>query len=70
MTEPPESVPDGDAAEALTNEFDLRRAFIAKQNALIAALNVTVGFTPHGTTIGDASEANWVAMLSPDAPVT
>jgi hypothetical protein len=63
MTEPPQSAADAKAEEASTNDFDLREAFLAKQNALTAALNVTVGFTPHGTTIGDASEANWVAML-------
>lgn len=59
MTEPAEA-PDDDG---LTKPFDLRGAFLAKQNALRAALQITVDFTPHGTTIGDASEANWTAML-------
>jgi hypothetical protein len=52
-----------DATAEGAKPFDLRRAFLAKQNALLAALNVTIEFTEHGTTIGDASEANWSAML-------
>lgn len=47
----------------LTRPFDLQAAFLAKQNALLTALRVTAAFTPHGTTIGDASEVNWTAML-------
>lgn len=56
---------DGEGAgdKALTRPFDLSAAFAAKQNALLAALNVPAAFTAHGTTIGDASEADWVAML-------
>ena len=51
------------AGGELTRPFDLRAAFLAKQNALLTALRVTAAFTPHGTTIGDASEVNWTAML-------
>jgi hypothetical protein len=64
VTEPAET-PD---PESLTKPFDLRAAFLAKQNALRAALQVTVEFTAHGTTIGDASEANWTGMLSEFLP--
>ncbi len=56
------------ADDGLTKPFDLRAAFLAKQNALRSALGVTVEFTAHGTTIGDASEANWTAMLSEFLP--
>jgi len=49
--------------EALTKAFDLRAAFQARQRALVENLKVTASFTPHSTTIGDASEADWVAML-------
>ena len=45
------------------NDFDLRKGFLARQNALVADLGVTGEFTDHGTTIGDASEADWVSML-------
>lgn len=65
MTDPADASP---AREQLTNAFDLRAAFLAKQNALRTALQVTVDFTAHGTTIGDASEANWTAMLSDFLP--
>ena len=49
--------------QALTKPFDLRAAFQARQSALVENLKVTASFTPHGTTIGDAHEADWVAML-------
>jgi hypothetical protein len=49
--------------EALTKAFDLRAAFQARQRALVENLKVTASITPHSTTIGDASEADWVAML-------
>ena len=64
MTEPAHTV----AEDGLTKPFDLRAAFLAKQNALRAALQVTVEFTAHGTTIGDASEVNWTAMLQEFLP--
>ncbi|MGJ9372562.1 DUF6602 domain-containing protein [Nesterenkonia sp. CF4.4] len=59
MIEPNEPPYDDD----LTKSFDLREAFLAKQEALSMALQVTARFTQHGTTIGDASEANWTRML-------
>lgn len=49
--------------EALTNPFNLREAFAARQQALVADLKVTADFTAHPTTIGDASEADWIGML-------
>ncbi|TKJ30282.1 DUF6602 domain-containing protein [Blastococcus sp. CCUG 61487] len=64
MTQPA----DTSAEDSLTKPFDLRAAFLAKQNALRAALQVAVEFTAHGTTIGDASEVNWTAMLSEFLP--
>lgn len=57
-TEQPE-----DTGEDTTWEFDLREAFQGKQDALYAKLGVTRGFTNHPTTVGDATEADWVAML-------
>jgi hypothetical protein len=49
--------------EALTKPFNLRAAFQARQHALVEDLKVTASFTAHSTTIGDAHEADWVAML-------
>jgi len=44
--------------------FDLRRAFLAKQDALFANLKITAAFTTHGTTIGSATEADWTTMIT------
>ena len=44
--------------------FDLRKAFLNKQDALSAQLKITAAFTTHGTTIGDATEADWTAMIT------
>ena len=41
----------------------LRSAFLAKQNHLLAALEIVPDLTGHGTTIGDDSEANWARVL-------
>ena len=57
-----------DGESSLTRSFDLRRAFLAKQEALSATLKVTAEFTAHGTTIGDASEVDWTAMLGSFLP--
>jgi hypothetical protein len=43
--------------------FNLSKAFLRRQEVLAAELGVTASFTEHPTTIGDASEANWVDML-------
>lgn len=43
--------------------FNLSKAFLHRQEVLAAQLGVTASFTGHTTTIGDASEANWVEML-------
>lgn len=45
------------------SDFDLRSGFLARQKALGADLGITANFTDHGTTIGDASEADWSGML-------
>jgi len=63
MTDDPNAEETTAEAGNLTRPFDIRTAFLAKQNALLSALKVTAAFTPHGTTIGDASEVNWTAML-------
>ncbi|WP_104126704.1 DUF6602 domain-containing protein [Cryobacterium sp. Y57] len=44
-------------------KFDLKRAFLQRQKAMSAELEVPLEFTTHPTAIGDASEANWVKML-------
>jgi hypothetical protein len=59
--QPPQATPE--EIEALTTAFDLRAGFESRQRALVEDLNVTANFTSHGTTIGDAHEADWVAML-------
>lgn len=63
MTDPGSAEATAAEGGELTRPFDLQAAFLAKQNALLTALRVTAAFTPHGTTIGDASEVNWTAML-------
>ncbi|MEU3332659.1 DUF6602 domain-containing protein [Glutamicibacter creatinolyticus] len=47
----------------MTDNNRLRSAFLAKQNHLLAALEIVPDLTRHGTTIGDDSEANWVRVL-------
>jgi Domain of unknown function (DUF6602) len=59
--QPPQATPE--EIEGLTTAFDLRAGFESRQRALVEDLNVTANFTSHGTTIGDAHEADWVAML-------
>lgn len=55
-------------ADATDRAFDLRGAFLAKQEELLARLRVTAAFSDHGTTIGDSSEADWVGMLAAFLP--
>lgn len=64
MTNPADAPAEG----SLTKPFDLRAAFLAKQNALRSALQVTVEFTAHSTTISDASKAYWTGMLGEFLP--
>ncbi|MCR1785484.1 hypothetical protein KVF89_23300 [Nocardioides carbamazepini] len=45
-------------------KFDLRDAYLRRQDQLLAALNVTAGFIDHPSAKGDASEVDWRAMLS------
>lgn len=47
----------------MTEDDRLRGAFLAKQRHLLAALEIVPEFTPHGTTLGDDSEANWARVL-------
>ncbi|GAA2983303.1 hypothetical protein JOD63_000697 [Microbacterium terrae] len=47
----------------MTNSNRLRTAFLAKQNHLLAALEIVPDLTGHGTTIGDDYEANWARVL-------
>lgn len=47
----------------MTDKSKLRSAYLAKQNHLLAALEIVPDLTGHGTTIGDDSEANWARVL-------
>ena len=47
----------------MKDKNQLRSAFLAKQNHLLAALEIVPDLTGHGTTIGDDSEANWARVL-------
>lgn len=49
-------------------KFDLKRAFLQRQKAMSAELEIPLEFTNHPTAIGDASEANWVRMLKSFLP--
>lgn len=50
-------------------KFDLPAAYRRRQYALAATLRIPATFTSHGTTIGDASEADWAGMLRSFLPV-
>lgn len=49
-------------------KFDLKRAFLQRQKAMSAELEIPLEFTTHPTAIGDASEANWTRMLKSFLP--
>ncbi|MES5825141.1 DUF6602 domain-containing protein [Streptomyces sp. RG80] len=49
-------------------KFDLAVAYRQRQEALAAKLRIPATFTNHGTTIGDATEADWSGMLSSFLP--
>jgi hypothetical protein len=51
-----------------SGSIDLRQAFLQRQKLLSAELEIPLEFTSHPTTIGDASEANWVRMLKSFLP--
>lgn len=46
------------------HRFNLRDAYLRRQDQLLATLNVTPGFTDHPSAKGNASEVDWRAMLS------
>lgn len=48
--------------------FDLARGFHAKQAHMLTGLGLMPNFTNHPTTKGDASEAQWVAVLDEFLP--
>ncbi len=52
----------------MSNTIDLKEAFLARQKVLSTELELPLAFTSHPTTIGDASEANWVRMLKSFLP--
>ncbi|QOH59408.1 DUF6602 domain-containing protein [Rhodococcus rhodochrous] len=52
----------------MTNRFDLQKAYLRKQEELLAKLNLPSGFFDHPTAKGDAVEANWCAMLQEFLP--
>lgn len=47
----------------MPNKFDLKDAYLRKQRHLLAALDIAPGFFEHPGSKGDATEANWHAML-------
>lgn len=47
---------------------DLSAAFLSRQKALSAELEIPLQFTSHPTAIGDATEANWTRMLKSFLP--
>ncbi|MFE4950150.1 DUF6602 domain-containing protein [Leifsonia sp. NPDC056665] len=49
-------------------KFDLKRAFMQRQKAMSAELEIPLEFTTHPTALGDASEANWGRMLKAFLP--
>lgn len=49
-------------------KFDLKRAFLQRQKAMSAELEIPLEFTSHPTAIGDATEANWARMLKSFLP--
>lgn len=53
---------------AQPRKVDLQKAFLQRQKLLSAELEIPLEFTSHPTTIGDASEANWVGMLKAFLP--
>lgn len=56
-------MPRKDKKQKALKKFDLAAGYARRQDALAAALRIPASFTKHGTTIGDASEANWGEML-------
>lgn len=49
--------------EKVVNKFDLRNAYLRRQEQLLADLRVSAGFFDHPTAKGDANEVDWRAML-------
>jgi hypothetical protein len=47
----------------MTDKFDLHEGFRLKQEKLLADLRLGQGIASHPTTLGDASELDWVGML-------
>lgn len=52
----------------MNNPITVRDVFLAKQQHLLAALEIVPSLTDHGTTIGDDTEANWVRVLQEFLP--
>ena len=52
----------------MSNSFDLRVAFAAKQKHLLSGLGLMPNFTNHPTAKGDATEDRWIHMLSDFLP--
>ncbi|MGC4173998.1 DUF6602 domain-containing protein [Demequina sp.] len=47
----------------MTSDFDIRAAFAAKQEVLLACLGLPGNFVTHPTFKGDATEAHWIQTL-------
>ena len=63
--------PDGTTAADLVqpdNRFDLREAFLLRQEQLLATLGVGRSVGSHPVAIGDDSELNWKGMLESILP--
>lgn len=52
----------------MVEPFDLARAFAAKQDYMLAGLGLMSNFTDHPGTKGDATEQQWVSVLSEFLP--
>jgi hypothetical protein len=60
--------PGDDQAASGLPRFDLRAAFIARQQQLLADLGLSRTVTDHPGTLGDATELDWTGMLQAVLP--
>jgi hypothetical protein len=59
----PEPASDGGDQSSARPRFDLRAAFIARQQQLLADLGLSRTVAEHPGTLGDATELDWAGML-------
>src|SRR4029450_6248574 len=60
--------PGDDEATSGLPRFDLRAAFIARQQQLLADLGLSRTVADHPGTLGDATELDWTGMLQAVLP--